>query len=99
MSAANVADLVRAAAAAEPDKPALIDGERRISWRELDEQVDRLAAALQASGRAARERIGVLLPNSIEFAVAYFGVLRAGLVAVPLNLAYTASELGFQVGD
>jgi long-chain acyl-CoA synthetase len=99
MPAANIADLVRGAAAAEPDKPALIDGDRRISWRELDDQVDRLAAGLRASGRSSGDRVGVLLPNSIEFAVAYFGVLRAGLVAVPLNLAYTASELGFQVGD
>jgi long-chain acyl-CoA synthetase len=41
----------------------------------------------------------VLLPNSVEFAVAYFGSLRAGLVAVPLNTAYTAAELSYQIAD
>src|SRR5207302_1396114 len=40
-----------------------------------------------------------LLPNGIEFAVAYFGVLRAGLVALPLNTAYTATEIGYQLAD
>ena len=45
------------------------------------------------------DRVGMLLPNSIDFAVAYFGALRAGLVAVPFNTAYTASELSYQVAD
>jgi long-chain acyl-CoA synthetase len=45
------------------------------------------------------ERLGLLLPNSIEFAVAYFGALRAGLVALPLNTAYTTEELSYQLAD
>ena len=80
-----------AAAQADPSKPALIDEKRTVSWAELDGLVDQAAGGLLAAGSTAGDRVGVLLPNSIEFAVAYFGVLRAGLVAVPLNTAYTAA--------
>jgi long-chain acyl-CoA synthetase len=99
MAVVNLAGLVRSAAEAQPDKLALIDGERSISWAELDAQIDRLAAGLRSTGRADRARVGILLPNSVEFVIAYFGVLRADLVVVPLNLAYTAAELGFQITD
>ncbi|HWB66680.1 MAG TPA: AMP-binding protein [Mycobacteriales bacterium] len=99
MAARNLADLVRAAADLHPDKRALIDADATLSWRELDEYVDRLALGLLAAGRVAGDRVGILLPNGIPFAATYFGVLRAGLVAVPLNPAYTASELSYQLAD
>ncbi|MDQ1697546.1 MAG: long-chain acyl-CoA synthetase [Frankiaceae bacterium] len=95
----NLASLVRRAAAAAADKPALMSNAATLTWQELDEQVDRLATALQARGLAVGSRVAVLLPNSVEFAVAYFGTLRAGLVAQPLNTAYTAAELAFQLAD
>jgi long-chain acyl-CoA synthetase len=95
----NLASLVRRAAEFAPDKPALVSRAATLTWKELDDQVDRLATALQARGLAAGSRIGVLLPNSVEFAVAYFGTLRAGLVAQPLNTAYTSTELAFQLAD
>jgi long-chain acyl-CoA synthetase len=97
--ARNLADLVRAAATTAPGKAALVAGERSTTWTELDRLVDAVAAGLQQRGLAAGDRIGILLPNSAEFAVAYFAVLRAGLVAMPLNTAYTGAELGFQVAD
>jgi long-chain acyl-CoA synthetase len=99
MAARNLAELVRAAAVGNPDKPALVDGSRTVSWSELDALVDQAAGGLLGSGRSRGDRIGILLPNSIDFVVAYFGALRAGLVAVPLNTAYTAAELGYQVQD
>jgi long-chain acyl-CoA synthetase len=99
MAARNLADLVAAAAQQNPTKPALVDGDRTISWAELEGLVDRAARGLLAGGRGTGDRIGILLPNSIEFAVAYFASLRSGLVAVPLNTAFTASELSYQVAD
>jgi long-chain acyl-CoA synthetase len=99
MTARNVADLVRAAALAEPRKPALIDEAETVTWSELDALVDQAAAGFRAAGVAAGERIGILVPNSVEFAAAYFGALRGGFVAVPLNTAYTAPELRHQVAD
>src|SRR3954454_17080919 len=95
----NLADLVRAAAAVSPDKPALVGPQRSVTWAELDREVGAIAGALLARGLARRDRVGILLPNSVDFAVAYFGVLRAGLVALPLNTAYTGPELDYQLTD
>jgi long-chain acyl-CoA synthetase len=99
MTARNLADLVRGAAAAHPAKPALVEAAAAVTWAELDTLVDDAAAGFLAAGPRAGDRIGILLPNSIEFAVAYFGALRAGLVVVPLNTEYTPAELGFQLED
>jgi long-chain acyl-CoA synthetase len=94
----NLADLVRRAAALTPDKPALVDGDRTLDWLGLDRAVDALAGGIATRSRPG-DRVGLLLANSIEFVVAYFAVLRAGLVALPLNTAYTADELAFQLVD
>ncbi|HVS68432.1 MAG TPA: AMP-binding protein [Mycobacteriales bacterium] len=99
MAASNLSDLVREAATTTPDKAALVAGSTEVTWSELDRDVDRCAAGLLAAGHATGSRIGLLLPNSVAFAVAYFGILRAGLVAVPLNTGYTAIELGYQLSD
>jgi long-chain acyl-CoA synthetase len=95
----NLADLVHRAAGDSPDRPALLSAGGAVSWAELDDRVDRVAAGLLSRGHVAGERVGVLLPNSIEFALAYFGILRAGLVAMPLNTAYTQAELSYQLED
>jgi long-chain acyl-CoA synthetase len=99
MAARNLAQLVRAAAQQHPTKPALVEADRTVTWSELDSLVDRASGGLRATGRKPGDRIGILLPNSIEFAVAYFGVMRAGMIAVPFNTAYTSSELTYQVAD
>lgn len=96
---ANLADLVRGAAGRAPAKPALITAARTLTWSELDEQVDRLAGGLIADGLEPGDRVGILLPNSIDFVVTYFAVLRAGLVAVPLNVSFTAAEIEHQTDD
>jgi len=95
----NLADLVRRAAAGSGAKSALLSGPDAVSWSELDSLVDAAAAGFAARGLEPGDRVGILLPNSVEFVVAYFGVLRAGLVALPLNTAYTAPELAYQLDD
>jgi long-chain acyl-CoA synthetase len=99
MAAHNLADLVREAAVADPAKAALIDAGRTVTWSELDGLVDDAAKGFRAAGCSPGDRIGILLPNCVEFVVAYFGALRGGLVAVPLNTAYTAHELSVQLRD
>ncbi|HTR70960.1 MAG TPA: AMP-binding protein [Mycobacteriales bacterium] len=95
----NLAQLVRVAADTDPDRFALIDGERTLTWAELDALVDRAAGFMGAHGRDPGERIAILLPNCVEFVAAYFGALRAGMVAVPMNTAYTETELAHQLAD
>lgn len=95
----NVSELVSRAAARHADKPALVAGARTVTWGEFESLVAAIGGGLVARGLAPGERVGLLLPNGVEFAAAYFGVLRAGLVALPLNTAYTAVEIGYQLAD
>jgi len=95
----NLADLVRDAAGRSPDQPAFLFQGRSTSWGELDGLVDRTAAGLQQLGLAPGDRVGLSLGNTLDFPVVYFGVLRAGLVAVPLNTGYTTPELEHALGD
>jgi long-chain acyl-CoA synthetase len=92
-AAANVADLVRDAARRAPDKAAFVFRETRLSWSEVDARVDSVAAGLRALGAATGDRVAIQLGNTPDFPLVYFGALRAGLVAVPVNTGYTASEL------
>jgi long-chain acyl-CoA synthetase len=91
-------DPVRTSAQRRPDAPALIAGDTVITWSELDERVS-VAAGRLAAGSASGDRVALVLGNTVDFAVAYFAVLRAGLVAVPLNPGYTSDELTFALSD
>jgi amino acid adenylation domain-containing protein len=80
-----LADALFATAARLPDKTALVDGKRRLSYGELAGAVDRFASALQARGVAAGDRVAVYLGNVAEAAIAMYGILRAGAVFMPVN--------------
>ena len=95
----NLADLVRRAAESAPGKTALVAEGRSLTWADLDAAVDRLATGLIEQGLTAGDRVGVLLPNGMNFVTAYFAILRAGLVAMPLNISYTVPEIAHQVED
>ena len=70
-----------------------------MTWREVDARADAAAVALRDLGLAPGDRVAISLANTLDFPVAYFGVLRAGLVAVPLNPGYTAQELRWTLSD
>jgi long-chain acyl-CoA synthetase len=89
----NVADLVRDVARKTPDRVALVAGESRLSWSELDQRVDRVAAGLAGAGLVPGYRVGLALPNTIDFVAGYFGALRGGYVAVPVNPLAPALEI------
>src|SRR3954471_19835697 len=91
--------LVRAAARRRPDAPAVIAGEERLSWGQLDAAVDRAAAGYAALGLRPGERAAVQLPNGVRWLCAALGALRAGLVVVPVNTAYTDPELEYVLAD
>jgi long-chain acyl-CoA synthetase len=91
-------DPVAEAAARRPDRAALIAAETTLAWSDVD------AAVTAAAHRVAEltgpgDRVALVLTNSVDFVVTYFGVLRAGRVAVPLNPGYTDDELNFAVED
>jgi long-chain acyl-CoA synthetase len=90
----NFADVLRDTAQRHGDRPALVDGDRRVTWNELDAAVDEAAEGYAAAGLVPGYRVVLLMANSIEFVTSYLGVLRAGLVAVPLNTGLTKGEIG-----
>jgi long-chain acyl-CoA synthetase len=82
-----------------PERPALFIADRVITYAELDRATARLAGLLRGWGIGAGDRVGVMLPNVPEFAVAYFGVLRAGATVVPMNVLLKEREVAFYLSD
>lgn len=78
---------------------AIVEGETRISYAELDVMIDRLAAGLIRAGLLKGERIGLLLGNQVEFIVAFLAAGRAGLISVPLNTRQRAPEISLVLGQ
>jgi long-chain acyl-CoA synthetase len=70
-----------------------------MSYAEIDGRSTALAGNLIGLGLAAGDRVAVCLPNLPEFVMAYFGILKAGLVMVPLNPLLKAPEIGYHLGD
>jgi long-chain acyl-CoA synthetase len=92
-AAANVAELLADQAGRRPDEVAIGDDRRSLTWAELDTEVQRVAAGLVRMDLVAGYRVAVCLRNRVEFVTTYLGVLRAGLVAVPLNPTSPTGEI------
>ncbi len=98
----NVSDFLREAAESDPDGTALVEhrGERhQLSWSDLDSAADAIARALSGRGLVAGQRVAVVMANRIDLPIAYFGILRGGMVAVPINPRSTTREIGRMLDD
>ncbi len=95
----NLASTLTESAARSPDAPAIRLGAVELSYGELDERSARLAALLRERGLERGDRVGVMLPNVPEFPVAYYGVLRAGAIVVPMNVLLKRREIAFYLED
>jgi len=87
------------AASKYPDKACTIFKGAEISYKEMDEITDRVAAALADMGVKKGDRVGIFMPNTPQFVMAYFGILKAGGVVVATNPLYTPSEIEHQASD
>ena len=92
-------ELMRRTAQANPEKQALDFLGRRMSYGRLWEETRRFARALQDLGVKPGERVSIMLPNSPQFIIAFYGALLAGAVAVNTNPLYTPRELSHQLRD
>ena len=88
-----IADLIRAHAHATPAARALVEGQRTLTYAELDALMDRTAAALQRDGVLAGEAVAICAGASIDYAVVFLGALRAGIAVAPLAPGSTADSL------
>jgi long-chain acyl-CoA synthetase len=87
------------AAASRPDHTAIWFLNRRMPYRELKDQVDRLATALARLGVVKGTRVAIQLPNLPQTVIAYFAVLQAGGIVVMTNPLYVAREIEYQWFD
>lgn len=92
-------DPIERALAVAADREALVCGERRFTYREFANRLERLHGALGGLGLRPGDRVAILLFNSIEFVELYCGVPMAGLVQVPLNFRWAEPELAYALAD
>ncbi len=96
--AVTVADALAHAAATRPGT-AYIDGGREWSWRQVAEASAHLAGQLRQRGLGRGDRIGIILPNQIEWLLTYFAAAQIGAAVVGLNVRYRETELDFMLTD
>ena len=98
-SSANIAGWVVGRAGIDPALPAIRQGTDELSYAELDDASARFAQVLSDRGVASGDRVALIMPNVTTFPVAYYGVLRAGGIVVPMNPLLKAGEITFTWRD
>ena len=91
----SIPGLVTKAAEQFRDREAVVDGERRLSYRQLGQEVERAAAAVIASNVKPGDRIAIWAPNSLEWILAALGSVSAGAVLVPINTRFKGPEAAY----
>ncbi|MEE4492522.1 long-chain-fatty-acid--CoA ligase [Streptomyces sp. BE230] len=82
-----------------PRRVALVAGDRRLSYAEVDARASRVAHLLVARGVRPGDRVALSCPNLPEFPIVYFGILKAGAVVVPLNILLKPREIAYHLAD
>ena len=95
LSGLSVGDILRRGAAAVPDKTAVVDGDRRVSYQELNEMTDALAASLAKLGFQKDDRVAIYMKNSLELVLAFYALQKIGVWAIWINSIYSKNEARF----
>ncbi|MBL36945.1 MAG: long-chain-fatty-acid--CoA ligase [Xanthomonadales bacterium] len=95
----SVVDILEQSCEQYADQTAFVNFGRELSYAELDKQSRAFGARLQALGLKRGDRVAIMLPNLLQYPIALFGILRAGMVVVNTNPLYTARELKHQLND
>src|SRR5574339_491160 len=82
-----------------PDRACTIFKGAVITYKEMSAITDHIAAALVDMGVKKGDRVGIFMPNTPQFVMAYFGILKAGAVVVATNPLYTPTEIEHQAAD
>jgi fatty-acyl-CoA synthase/long-chain acyl-CoA synthetase len=82
-----------------PDKVAIIDTVGSKTFAQVDRESDGLATAFAAAGSLPGDRVALILPNCSNFIISEIGILKAGMVKVPLNIRFHAKEVLFALND
>jgi len=89
----NIAKLLKDTAARIPAHPAVIFGDRQLTYGELDQKSDALAWGLKEQGLEPGQVCVLMMPNSLEWVIAYYALAKLGAVVLPVNFLYRSEEL------
>ncbi|MBX9258928.1 long-chain fatty acid--CoA ligase [Desmonostoc muscorum CCALA 125] len=95
----NIAQNLELACYLFPNKPALIFEEQCLTYKDLDEMVNRVANGLRSLGIRRRDRVVLFLPNIPEFVISYLGILKIGAVVVSINVMLKTDEVRYILND
>lgn len=96
---ASLVEIFEESLAKYADRIAYVNMDHQLSFKELDEQSRHFAAYLQAQGLKKGDTVAIMMPNLLQYPIALFGVLRAGMTVVNVNPLYTPRELKHQLSD
>ena len=91
----NIASILERSADLFPAKAAIIAGARQLTYRELDAAASRVANGLVKRGIMRGDRVALSCPNSLEFPIVYFGILKTGASVIPVSTLFTPREVTF----
>src|SRR5436309_2795586 len=92
-------DVIQEQARTIPDAPALIDGNKKISYLELDARANQLAHLLRASGVGPEIPVGLYMQRSIDLAIGALAILKAGGAYVPIDPSYPSNRVAMLLQD
>ncbi|WP_432178733.1 long-chain-fatty-acid--CoA ligase, partial [Streptomyces sp. NBC_00063] len=95
----NLAVVLEQTARDVPERDAVVLGDIRLSYAQVDTEANRVAAALAARGVGPGDRVALSCPNLPYFPIVYYGVLKAGATVVPLNVLLTEREIAYHLQD
>ncbi|QIY75924.1 long-chain fatty acid--CoA ligase [Streptomyces sp. RLB1-33] len=95
----NLAVMLESSARAVPDRAAVVLGDQRLTYAELDNAARRVANLLRSRGVEPGDKVALSCPNLPWFPVVYYGILKAGAVAVPLNVLLKGREIAYHLAD
>ena len=99
MASLNLASVLEHSARLTPQRIAVTFTSQHITYAELNASADKVAAGLQAMGIRPGDHVALSCPNVPWFPIAYFGILKAGAVVVPLNVMLKPREIAYHLKD
>ncbi len=99
MTIYNLASLLEDSAKTYPDRTAVVFGERRLSYAEVDTFASMVAGLLAARGIQPGDKVALTCPNLPYFTIVYYGILKAGATVVPLNVLLKGREVAYHLED
>jgi len=99
MTTYNLASILEGTARTDPGREAIVLGETRLTYAEVDEAANRVANLLVSRGIEPGDKVALSCPNLPQFSIVYFGILKAGATVVPLNILLKAHEVAYHLTD